>query len=168
MHDVPDAALPPSIALSVLVRASRRVRVMFVLAALLHAGLAAVIFCTGDNIAWPWVLALASALASGLCMAAACQPLTPRRIDISKAGALTLTVQQNLPDTGCAVRLLPGSVLWRRLLVLRLGGIDGAPLPVHTVLVLPDSTDRAAFRALAVAMRAIAGRSHAGDMQKID
>ena len=167
MRDVHAAALPPAIALSVLIAPSLRARAMLVLAALAHAGAAcSFVFCAFD-VALPWLLAGCSGAAAVLCLAAATQPLKMRRIDISKAGAIHLTVQLKLPECGRAVRLLPGSLLWGQLLVLRFGSVDDGTAPRHTVLVLPDSLGRESFRALAVAMRAIAGRSSADDVQKI-
>lgn len=167
MRDEHDAALLPSIALAALIRPSRRVRALLLLAALVQLGAAFGIIFHALDVALPWLLVGASCLAAALCASAAAQPLNVRRIDISKAGALHLTVQQKLPDPGSAVRLLPGSLLWGRLLVLRLGSIDNPAAPVQTVLVLPDSMGQVSFRALAVAMRAIAGRGGADDVQKI-
>jgi len=164
---MPADALPPSIALAVLVRPSRRLRALLWLAALVHAGAAWWIWSDRLHFMAPWLLAAACGVAATLCAAAAAQPLNVRRIDISKAGGLRLTVQQKLPEHSRAVRLLPGSLLWGRLLVLRLGSIDDATIPVQTVLVLPDSTDGATMRALVVAMRAIAGRNGPGDVEKI-
>jgi hypothetical protein len=164
---MPAVVLPPSIALTVLVKPSRRLRALLCLFALVHAGTAWRILSNEHNFAAPLLLATCCGLAATLCGAAACQPLKTRRIDISKAGAVRLTVQHKLPGPGRAVRLMPGSLLLARLLVLRLASIDGATVCVQTVLVLPDSTDRATLRALVVAMRAIAGRNSACDVQKI-
>jgi hypothetical protein len=164
---MPAAALPPSIALTVLVRPSRRLRALLWLVALLHAAAAWRILAGEQNFAVPMLLAACCCGAATLFAVAACQPRKVRRIDISKAGALRLTVQQKLPGPGRAVRLMPGSLLSGRLLVLRLASIDDPTLPVQTVLVLPDSTDRASLRALAVAMRAVAGRNGACNVQKI-
>ena len=167
MRAVHAAALPPSIALVVRIVPSRRLRALLAAMALAHAGTGWSILAAPDNFAVPWLLAGVCGVAAALCAAAAAQPLKVRQIDISKAGALRLTVQQRLLDPGRAVRLLPGSLLLRRLLVLRLASIDDPTVPVETVLVLPDSTDRASMRALAVAMRAIAGRNGACNVQKI-
>jgi hypothetical protein len=167
MRAVHAIALPPSIALIVRIVPSRRLRALLCLAASAHAWLACCILSAPGNFALPLLLSGICGGAATLCIAAAAQPLNVRQIDISKAGALRLTVQQKLPESGRAVRLLPGSLLWGRLLVLRLGSIDDAAVPVQTVLVLPDSTDPASLRALVVAMRAIAGRLDAGDVQKI-
>ena len=161
------AALPPSIALVVRIAPSCRLRASLGLASLIHAGLAWHVATAASSYALPWLLGGMCIVATLLCAAAATQPLPAHQIDISKAGALRLTVQQKLPDAGRPVRLMPGSLLWGRLLVLRLASIDDAPVRVHTVLVLPDSTDRVSLRALVVAMRAIAGHSGAGDVEKI-
>ncbi|WP_332879503.1 protein YgfX [Massilia sp. S19_KUP03_FR1] len=167
MRDMHAAALPPSISLSVSIAPSRRLRMLLFLAALVHGGAAWSILCGALDVAWPWLLAGCAGVAAVLCATAAAQPLKTRQIDISKAGALRLTVQQKLPEPGRAVRLLPGSLLWGALLVLRFGSTDDAAAPPQTILVLPDSTGREAFRALSVAMRAIAGHSSAKDGQKI-
>ncbi|HEX8478242.1 MAG TPA: hypothetical protein VF663_07890 [Telluria sp.] len=164
---MPAAALPPSIALAVLVAPSRRLRALMWLVALVHAGTAWHILSNQQNFAAPLLLAACCGAAAALCATAASQPLKVRRIDISKAGAVRLTVQHKVPGPGCAMRLMPGSLLLARFLVLRLASIDNATVSVQTVLVLPDSTDRASLRALVVAMRAIAGRNGACDVQKI-
>lgn len=167
MRDVPDAPLPPSIALAAIVHGSSRLRALLLLAGLVHAGAALFILMGGRNFAWPWLLAGACGVASTLCAAAACAPFKVRRIDISKAGALALTVQHKQPESSRAVRLLPGSLLWEQLLVLRLGSIDEGAAREQTVLVFPDSLSRESFRALAVALRAIAGRGSVIDAKKI-
>ena len=164
---MPADALPPTIALAVPVQPSRRLRALLWLAALVHGGAAFLLWSNRLHCMAPWLLAAACGVAATLCATAAAQPLKVRRIDISKAGELRLTVQQKLPENGRAVRLLPGSLLWGRLLVLRLGSIDDATIPVQTVLVLPDSMDSATLRALVVAMRAVSGRSGAGNVEKI-
>jgi hypothetical protein len=171
MHPVPDALLPSeralSIALTAIIAPSRRLRALLWLAALVHAGTAAFLHIYAARFALPWLLVTSCCFAAALCTAAALRPVKVRQIDISKTGALRLTVQQNLPDRGHAARLLPGSVLWGWLLVLRISSIDDATSPVQTVLVLPDSTDPETFRALVVAMGSIAGRDSAAAMQKI-
>ena len=167
MSDVHDAVLPPSIALIVCIAPSRRLRALLLLAALGHAGAAWLLLSPQQNFACCTLFASVCCGAALLCIAAALQRLNMRHIDISKGGALRLTVQQMQPANGRAVRLLPGSVLWERLLVLRLASTDGAPFSVQTVLVFPDSVERDAFRALAVALRAIAGRSHMDEAEKI-
>lgn len=112
------------------------------------------------------LLALAGLVLGG---AALWRPKT-HRIDISGTGELRVTVQQ---DVGMArpgrqalgadvagsdappLALLPGSVLWPGLMVLRLGGTGGAPsmLPIWR-----DSVDGDAWRALAVALAVIGRR----------
>jgi hypothetical protein len=164
MPAVHDAALPPSIALTVLVHPSLRLRLVLVLAALVHAGAALFILANAAGFGAPWLLAGACCVAAALSTLAAVQPLKTRLIDISKAGAVRLTVQHKQPETARAVRLLPGSLLWANLLVLRLGGIDDAAVRVHTVLVFPDSVGGESFRALAVAMRATSGRGRVGNV----
>lgn len=167
MRDAPDTALPPAMSLSVQIAPSRHLRALLFVAALVHAGAAGFILSGALDVALPWLLTGSSGMAAVLCAIAAAQPLNVRRIDISKAGALRLTVQQKLPGSGHAVRLLSGSLLWGQLLVLRFGSLDDAAVPPRTVVVLPDSMEREAFRALAVAMRAIAGHNGENETQKI-
>ncbi|HZX29019.1 MAG TPA: hypothetical protein VFF16_18230 [Telluria sp.] len=76
------------------------------------------------------------------------------RIDVFGLGAAPLTVQQD-EAAPRPVRLLPGSVFWPALLVLRL---SAAP---RVLLVLPDSVPPGAFRPLAVALRTLAARASA-------
>jgi toxin CptA len=91
------------------------------------------------------------------------------RIDISGTGELRVTVQQDLrmprpvrqalaadvaDRDDAALALLPGSVLWPGLMVLRLGA---AGQPARVLAVWRDSVDVHAWRALAVAL-AVIGR----------
>jgi len=91
------------------------------------------------------------------------------RIDISGTGELRVTVQQDvrMPRPGrqavagdvadrdaAPLALLPGSVLWPGLMVLRLGA---AGEPARVLPVWRDSVDVHAWRALAVAL-AVVGR----------
>jgi hypothetical protein len=103
-------------------------------------------------------LALAGA-GSAVLGAAAVRPKT-HRIDISGTGDLHVTVQQNVDrrEGGNAV-LLPGTVVWPMLMVLR----HAAPGTGSRVLcVWRDSVDAAAWRALAVAL-AVIGRRGVAD-----
>lgn len=166
MRAIEHAVLPATIALSVQIAPSRRLRLLLYGAALVHAGSACAMFSNLLDVAFPSLLAGASGIAALLCARAAARPRTMRQIDISKAGALRLTVQQELPPGGRAVRLLRGSLLWGKLLVLRFDSIDAGPMAPQTVVVLPDSTAPEAFRKLSVALRAIAGHSASDATQK--
>jgi toxin CptA len=86
------------------------------------------------------------------------------RLDISGVGGIRLAVYQNVEqardgpaagpvDAGHEVQLLPGSTLWPALLLLRLRGGDGT---VFWLPVLPDSVAPDVMRRVALAMRAIA------------
>ncbi|NVD97245.1 protein YgfX [Massilia sp. BJB1822] len=76
------------------------------------------------------------------------------RIDISAVGQLRLTVYQELgAAVGPLLRLLPGTLLWSGLMLLRLE--DGVGRRRYLVL-LPDSVAPAEWRALALALRAVA------------
>lgn len=92
---------------------------------------------------------------AGLALRAAARRPRACRIDVFGPGAAPLTVQLN-EAAPCPARLLPGSVFWPALLVLRLSG--AAP---RVLLVLPDSVAPGAFRPLAVALRALAARQGA-------
>lgn len=73
-----------------------------------------------------------------------------QRLDISGVGQLRLAVYQH--NDG-ALRLLGGSTLWPRLLLLRLRDAAGKP---RVLTVLPDSVAAADWRVLALACRAAA------------
>lgn len=151
-----------SIAMTVVVAPSRRLRCLLagfgacLCAAALAVGcLASARFAGGPLVA-------AALLLAGLCMAhAAWRVAAVNRIDISGLGQLRLAVQQDVGTEaggGVPVRLLPGSTLWPRLMLLRLGGAGGkAGIACRTVVVLPDSVELGAFRALAVALGGTAG-----------
>jgi toxin CptA len=140
-----------SIAVSVLVRPSRALR-------LLHAGFCAAVLassaaCDGG------LAAAACAICGALAWWAGRSEATTRRIDLSPVGQLRLTVQQSSGPAGGgapAWSLVTGSVLWPRLLVLRLGRA-GEPVR-HTVLILPDCVAHEHWRPLAVACRSLAAR----------
>ncbi|MEW7851354.1 protein YgfX [Massilia aurea] len=92
---------------------------------------------------------------------------TARRLDISGLGQLRLTVQQEMravarplvtgstghASEGIAVTLLPGATVWPCCILLRLRAPDGT---AGTLAILPDSMSADDFRALAVAVRALA------------
>ena len=87
---------------------------------------------------------------------------TVRRIDISGVGQLRLTVQQKLGEgeaaaailaPGSAMTLLPGATVWPCCILLRLRAEDGATWPL---VLLPDAVTPGQYRALAVAVRALA------------
>lgn len=160
-----DAGLAPSLALSVRVLPSRRLRAWLCLAGatLLLAG--AGVLHAPLRFAWPAPVAGVCAATAALLLGAAARPRKARWIDISGPGRIRLTVQQKLAENGLDVRLLPGSALWSHLLVLRLGDSAGR---VRVLPVLPDSLPPDQFRALSVALRAIGGRGGPADeMQKI-
>jgi hypothetical protein len=95
-----------------------------------------------------------------------------RHIDISGIGQIRLVettavadpaFSNSPPDSvyaGEVVSLMDDSTLWSFLLLLRLQAEDKR---IRTVIVLPDSVDRAGFRALSVACRWIVAHSGAGN-----
>jgi len=92
---------------------------------------------------------------------------TARRLDISGLGQLRLTVQQEMravrgplvadstghASEGIAATLLPGATVWPCCILLRLRTPFGVTVPLA---ILPDSMSADDFRALAVAVRALA------------
>jgi toxin CptA len=98
-----------------------------------------------------------------------------QRVDISETGELVLTVQQGLRkrslpgSTGAAddvagAVLLPGSVVWLPLMLLRLRD-DRAR--VHVLRVWRDSVEPGAWRALAVAVLALGRRGSVAACEEI-
>ena len=151
-----------SIAMSVVIAPSRCLRLVQAGfgASLLGAALAPGLLLPAHYMAGPMLAA--ALLGAGLCVLhAACRVPEMYRIDLSGLGQLRLAVQQDVgmgADRGLPVRLLPGSTLWPRLLLLRLGCATGtAGQACRTVVVLPDSVAPDAFRALAVALGGMAG-----------
>lgn len=139
-----------SIAVSAVVRPSSGLR-------LLHAGfccaaIASSACCDGRLGA---ALCVAGGLAALLCGR---QNAKASRLDVFDVGQLRLTVYQQSGAAHAAVpvRLLDGSTLWPRLLLLRLGQAGGSAV---ALLVLPGTVEGAAFRPLALACRAISARS---------
>jgi toxin CptA len=108
----------------------------------------------------PFVAVALAAAGSAVLGAARLRPKT-HRIDISGTGDLRVTVQQDvvLPSEGNAV-LLPGSVVWPMLMVLRHATPGQGP---RVLCVWRDSVDAAAWRALAVALAVVGRRGHAGE-----
>jgi hypothetical protein len=161
-----------SIAVSAIVRPSRIHRCLFLGAGLsLFAAAIAVGIVASARFHAAMFQAAILAGAGAVLMHAGSGRSKMHRIDISGTGEMVLTVQQGLrvPGSietprgadGAAVALLPGSVVWPPLMLLRFGCADGR------VLVLPvwrDSVPCATWRALAVAVRAIGrhGGAHAG------
>lgn len=97
---------------------------------------------------------------------------TARRLDISGLGQVRLTVQREmrpeersagtclanspldgLQEAGELVTLLPGAIVWPHCMVLHVCSVDSA---TAWLIFLPDSMKRSDFRALAVAVRALA------------
>lgn len=146
-----------SIAVTAVVAPSRRLRLLLAAssASLLAASLAVGWLLPGRFVS-PW--AGLPLLLAGLALAHAAASLgaTVRRIDISGPGQLRLTVQQDvrLPTSGGEpVELLAGAVVWPCCMLLRLRAESGA---VWRVAVLPDGMAPGDYRALAVAVRAVA------------
>jgi hypothetical protein len=107
--------------------------------------------------------ALVLAAAGAVLMHAGSGRAKTHRIDISGTGEVILTVQQGLRKRSAdAVTLLPGSVVWPPLMLLRLG-VSRQAGGGGRVLVLPvwrDSLAPGAWRALAVAVLAIGRRNN--------
>jgi toxin CptA len=141
-----------SIAVSALVGPSRVHRSLLAACALVQLTTAAFLALpwAGDYLGTP-LLALSALLgAAALARAASADAHPPKthRIDISGTGELRVTVQQGMQ----AARLLPGSVVWPLLMVLRCRLASGQ---VRVLIVWRDAVDGATWRALAVALRVI-------------
>lgn len=132
----------------------------------LLAAACAVAWGASGRYAWAPAQAAILALAGGLLLASAMHPAKMHRIDISGIGTLRVTVKQDVdgadaaPAAGVASaapqRLLPGSVVWPVLIVLRYAAPGER---AATLLIGKDSVDAATWRALAVAL---AGRTTTG------
>ncbi|WP_167081674.1 protein YgfX [Massilia aquatica] len=153
-----------SIAVSACIRPSRLLRLVLLGYAALNLAVALALagrWAAGMGAAGVWtaVSAGACALAAMLAWSASRQGEKRRRIDISGLGEIRLTVQQSLgavPAQADVLQLLPGSTIWPHSLLLLLGSPTGKRITVQ--LIWPDSVSREQFRALSVAVRAIAGR----------
>lgn len=152
-----------SIAVSVFVAPSRIHRLLLGGCALAQLGTAIATgpLASGKVLGAPWIALLPALGAALFAVAVARRPKT-HRIDISGTGDLRVTVQQDVGAAsvdGAAASLLPGSVVWPVLAVLRYG-VPGAP--ASTLPVWRDSVDAAGWRALAVALAVIGRRTDAG------
>jgi toxin CptA len=151
-----------SIAVSALVRPSGIQRLVWGGCGLAQcASAAAVGLLAPERFLCPSVVAVALAGAGVAVLAAAAVRAKTHRIDISGTGDLRVTVQQDvgLPLAGNAV-LLPGSVIWPMLMVLRYAAPGTGP---RVLCVWRDSVDAAAWRALAVALAVVGRRGNADE-----
>jgi hypothetical protein len=152
-----------SIAVSVIVGPSRLHRLLLsgcglaLCAAALGVGVAAPLRFP----AAPWLALLLAGSAALLVRHAVRRPKT-HRIDISETGELRVTVQQDVGGAGPAIAvpmaLLPGSVLWPMLAVLRYRAADAPDAGEGVLPVWRDAVDPAAWRALSVALTVIGRR----------
>jgi len=149
-----------SIAVSVLVAPSRLLRACLGLFALVQAGAAAAVALMPERIGFAPLCAGFFLLAAG-CLLHGCVSATKtHRIDVSGTGAMRVAVQQEMgadpvaPD-GIVVTLLPGTLVWPRLMLLRLGDGHGG---TTVVPVLRDSVAAADYRALRVAVGSLCGQ----------
>lgn len=166
-----------SIAVSAFVRPSRTARCLLLGWSLAHAAAAGAIAAGALPLragVGPWSAILLAG--AGLVLArAAARTAKTHRIDISGTGELRVTVQQDVrtprsvrlgADGGAdeavaPLALLPGSVSWPGLMLLRLGVAHGqAPAPVRVLPIWRDSVDGDTWRALAVAL-GVLGRPRA-------
>jgi len=152
-----------SIAVSAVVNPSRRLRgLLAAFCVALCAAALAVGLLLPERFAGGAIVALAPLFAA-LLVGHSCTVLpvaaTVRRIDISGVGQLRVTVQQDMSGNGATALLLPGATVWPGCMVLRLRVESGA---VRTLLLLPDSVGHGQYRALAVAVRALAAGPAAG------
>lgn len=152
-----------SIAVSAVIVPSRRLRwLLAAFSAALCAAAVAVGWLLPARFAFGAVVASAplfAALLVGYSCAVLPAAATARRIDISGVGQLRVTVQQDMSGNGAAVLLLPGATVWPCCMLLRLRFDNG---PVRPLLLLPDSVGPGQYRALAVAVRALASGAALG------
>jgi toxin CptA len=156
-----------SIAVSALVRPSRIQRLVWGCSGLaLCASALAVGLPARERFLLASVVALALAGAGVAILRAAVLHSKTHRIDISGTADLRVTVQQDvdgrvggIPQGGNAV-LLPGSVIWPMLMLLR-HAAPGSGL--RMLSVWRDSVDAATWRALAVALAAVGRRGNANE-----
>lgn len=161
-----------SIALSVVVGPSRIHRLLLLGCGLAQSGAAFAVGLVAPArfpLA-PWLALLLAGTAAVLMRSAAQAPKT-HRIDISGTGELRVTVQQDVraghaagSATGPPALLLPGSLAWPVLVLLRFARPG---LPVGVLPVWRDSVDPAAWRALAVALGVIGRRCGGEGFDKI-
>jgi len=151
-----------AIAISAFVAPSRRLRLGLGVTALVHLG--AALHLAGvlsEDLVFAFPCALFFLLAA-MSLLYGCATLTKtHRIDVSGTGAVRLTVQQKVGagtaiDAATAVTLLPGSLLWPQLMLLRLGDARGR---CWVVPLLRDSLAPDEFRALQVAFGTLYGRT---------
>jgi toxin CptA len=156
-----------SIAVSAVVRPSRRLRAMVAAYGLVNLAAAfAVGLLSSDRFVFAGLSGICF-LTAGACLLHHCaSPVKTHRIDISGVGRLLLTVQQDIGEEaenqmpasergGFPAELLAGSTRWPQLILLRLRTEEGA---VTLLPVLRDSVAPGVFRALAVALTTIGGR----------
>ena len=157
-----------SIAVSALVRPSRIQRLLWGGCGLaLGASAVAVGLLTPEHFLCSPFVALALAGAGAAVLAAAAVHAKTHRIDISGTGDLRVTVQQGVGDDlagdarqGVRAVLLPGSVVWPMLMLLRHAAPDAGP---RVVAVWRDSVDADTWRALAVALAVVGRRGNADE-----
>ena len=150
-----------SIAVSALVRPSRIQRLVWGGCGLAQcASAVAVGLLAPERFLCPSVVAVVLAGAGVAVLAAAAVHAKTHRIDISGTGDLRVTVQQDVgrDSSGGRAVLLPGSVVWPMLMLLR-HAVPGAGARV--VAVWRDSVDADAWRALTVALAVVGRRGNA-------
>lgn len=153
-----------SLAVSVIIAPSRRLRCLL---AAFCASLCAAALAVGLLLPERFAFGGAVACVPLLVTLSLARPLlhaivTVRRIDISGVGQFGLTVQQEwgkgrtaaaFAAPGSPMTLLPGATVWPCCILLRLRAEDGATWPL---VLLPDAGTPGQYRALAVAVRALA------------
>lgn len=156
-----------SIAVSILIKPSKVLRLMVGAIGVLTACLAILIGI--DSVGYfsfisRMVMVSASIVTLGSCIFYVLKPIKTYRIDISNTGQIRLTCLNLYPicnadngNNGEIVSMMDGSTLWSGLLLLRLQLDTGHK---HILRVLPDSVSPESFRMLLVACRWIAAHRH--------
>ena len=145
-----------SIAVMVLVQASRFLRGAAAALALAYVATAGLLWQGHLETRWPSLVVAGACVLGAVFLTQIGSQRQTYLIDVSGTGAIRLAVQRHVGrvNQSVAVELLPGSTLWSACLVLRLKCLESGR--VHTVLVMPDGVGRESFRCLSVAMRRIA------------
>lgn len=153
------------ITVTAVVAPSRRLRVLLAAfcASLFAASVAVGLALPGRFMAAAWLPLLLAGIA--VAHARGSGNAAVRRIDFSGVGRLRLTVQRNgRPPTTASVSLLPGATVWPCCMLLRLRAEESGD--VWRLVLLPDSVGPGAYRALALALRAV-GAAGGGVSAKI-
>lgn len=163
-----------SIAVSVLVKSSKLLRLMVCAIGVLTVFFA-ILICMDRIGCFPFlsrmVIISVSIVVVVNCIVYLFKPIKTYRIDISNIGQIRLTAyfihddsHDDHGNNGEIVSMMDGSTLWPSLLLLCLQSDTGRK---HILCVLPNSVPSQSFRMLLVACRWIAGHSHDSNKSEV-